>query len=95
MPGKMTLSTACYKNFFTVKHKFYCSFKLPCSHCYKWFKDNCGLTRANGDRLRAMVLSRGNTEELGKMYKAWLGKDPSIEPMLKERGLMPEDGAAK
>ena len=62
---------------------------------YQWFKDNGGLTRANGDRLRQMVLSRGNTEELGKMYKAWLGKDPSIEPMLKERGLMPEDGAAK
>jgi peptidyl-dipeptidase Dcp len=58
---------------------------------YQWFKDNGGLTRANGDRLRQMVLSRGNTEELGKMYKAWLGKEPSIEPMLKERGLMPED----
>ncbi len=60
---------------------------------YQWFKDNGGLTRANGDRLRQMVLSRGNTEELGKMYKEWLGKEPSIEPMLKERGLVPEDSA--
>ena len=34
-----------------------------------------------------MVLSRGNTEDPAAMYKAWLGSDPSIKPMLKERGL--------
>ena len=61
---------------------------------YQWFEDHGGLTRANGDRLRQMVLSRGNTEELGKMYAAWLGAEPTIEPMLKDRGLLPE-GAAK
>jgi peptidyl-dipeptidase Dcp len=33
------------------------------------------------------VLSRGNTEDLAKMYKDWRGKDPSIEPMLLNRGL--------
>ena len=54
---------------------------------YQWFLDHGGLTRANGDRLRRMVLSRGNTEDLAAMYKAWLGGDPSIKPMLKERGL--------
>jgi peptidyl-dipeptidase Dcp len=61
---------------------------------YQWFEDNGGLTRANGDRFRQMVLSRGNTEDLAKMYAAWLGKEPSIEPMLKDRGLVP-DSAAK
>jgi peptidyl-dipeptidase Dcp len=54
---------------------------------YQWFLDHGGLTRANGDRLRRMVLSRGNTEDLAEMYKAWLGADPSVKPMLKERGL--------
>lgn len=57
---------------------------------YQWFEDHGGLTRANGDRFRAMVLSRGNTEDLGKMYDAWLGGEPSIEPMLKYRGLLPD-----
>ena len=57
---------------------------------YQWFEDHGGLTRANGDRFRQMVLSRGNTEELGKMYSAWLGGEPSIQPMLKFRGLVPE-----
>lgn len=56
---------------------------------YQWFEDNGGLTRANGDRLRRMVLSRGNTEDLAKMYAAWLGKEPNVKPMLKDRGLEP------
>jgi peptidyl-dipeptidase Dcp len=55
---------------------------------YQWFEDHGGLTRANGDRFRQMVLSRGNTEDLPKMYKAWRGSDPSIEPLLKNRGLV-------
>ncbi len=57
------------------------------------FKEHGGMTRENGDRFRAMVLSRGNTEELAKMYKDWRGKDPSIEPMLENRGL--KDGSKK
>jgi peptidyl-dipeptidase Dcp len=61
---------------------------------YQWFEDHEGLTRDNGDRFRRMILSRGNTEDLGKMYAAWLGAEPTIEPMLKDRGLLPE-GAAK
>ncbi|MGA3131429.1 MAG: peptidyl-dipeptidase Dcp [Terracidiphilus sp.] len=54
---------------------------------FQWFLDHGGMTRANGDRFRQMVLSRGNTEDLEKMYDAWLGGPPSIEPMLKFRGL--------
>jgi peptidyl-dipeptidase Dcp len=54
---------------------------------FQWFEDHGGLTRANGDRFRRMVLSRGNTEDLAKMYSTWLGAEPSIEPMLKFRGL--------
>jgi len=51
------------------------------------FEDHGGLTRENGDRFRAMILSRGNTEELAKLYKDWRGQDPGIEPMLINRGL--------
>jgi len=54
---------------------------------FQWFLDNGGMTRANGDRFRRMVLSRGNTEDLEKMYETWLGAKPSIGPMLKFRGL--------
>ena len=57
---------------------------------FQWFEDHGGLTRANGDRFRQMVLSRGNTEDLEKMYEAWRGGKPAIEPMLKVRGLKEE-----
>jgi peptidyl-dipeptidase Dcp len=54
---------------------------------FQWFEDHGGLTRANGDRFRQMILSRGNTEDLAEMYATWLGREPSIEPMLKYRGI--------
>ncbi|MEO6819468.1 MAG: peptidyl-dipeptidase Dcp [Ginsengibacter sp.] len=54
---------------------------------YQWFTENGGMTRANGQRFRDMVLSRGNTEDLAKMYSNWRGHAPSIAPMIKARGL--------
>jgi len=57
---------------------------------YQWFEDHGGMTRANGDRFRKMVLSRGNTEDLAKLYSDWLGAQPSTGPMLKDRGLVEE-----
>lgn len=54
---------------------------------FAWFDGHGGLTRANGDRFREMVLSRGNREDLAAMYRNWRGHDPDIEPMLENRGL--------
>ena len=54
---------------------------------YQWFVEHGGLTRANGDRFREMVLSRGNTQDLAKMYEAWRGTPPNSKAMLKDRGL--------
>jgi peptidyl-dipeptidase Dcp len=55
---------------------------------YQWFEDHGGMTRANGERFRRMVLSKGNTQDLGKMYAAWLGAEPGTGPMLRDRGLV-------
>ena len=54
---------------------------------YQWFDDHGGLNRANGDRFRGMILSRGNTQDLAAMYTAWRGKPPTIDAMMKYRGL--------
>jgi len=54
---------------------------------YHWFMENGGLTRANGQRFRDLILSRGHTEDYGTMFRAFYGKDPEIEPMLEHRGL--------
>ena len=57
---------------------------------FRWFVENGGMTRKNGDRFRDMILSRGHTEEMAPMYRAFRGKDPSVEPLLEHRGLRPE-----
>jgi peptidyl-dipeptidase Dcp len=44
------------------------------AEAWRWFEEHGGLTRANGDRFRKMVLSRGNTEDLETMYRAWVGE---------------------
>ncbi|MBK6800677.1 MAG: M3 family metallopeptidase [Novosphingobium sp.] len=54
---------------------------------YQWFVDNGGMTRANGQRFRDMVLSQGNSRDYAEMYRAFAGRDPGVEPMLKARGL--------
>ena len=54
---------------------------------YAWFVAHGGMTRANGQRYRDMILSKGQTEDYGKMFRDFYGKDPDIEPMLEHRGL--------
>ena len=54
---------------------------------YYWFKEHGGLTRANGQRFRDMVLSRGGSQEMASMYRAFRGRDPIVDPLLIERGL--------
>ena len=54
---------------------------------YQWFEEHGGLTRANGDRFRQMVLSRGNTQDLAALYAAWRGRAPKVDAMMKDRGL--------
>ncbi|MDD2762625.1 MAG: M3 family metallopeptidase [Opitutaceae bacterium] len=53
----------------------------------EWFKQHGGLTRANGDRFRQTVLSRGGSEEAMTLFRDFTGGDPDIEPLLKRRGL--------
>ena len=57
---------------------------------FAWFTQHGGLTRANGDRFRAMVLSKGASEDLEPMYEKWRGGKPTIDGMLKQRGLVAE-----
>jgi peptidyl-dipeptidase Dcp len=54
---------------------------------FNWFQSHGGLTRANGQRFRDMVLSRGNTLDYAEMYRAFAGHDPAIDPYLVYYGL--------
>ena len=54
---------------------------------YQWFVEQGGLTRENGQKFRDAILSRGNSEELERLYPAWRGREPQIVHMLNHRGL--------
>jgi peptidyl-dipeptidase Dcp len=54
---------------------------------YAWFNEHGGMTRENGQRFREMVLSRGSTKDMAELYRAFRGRDPSVEPLLEQRGL--------
>ena len=59
------------------------------TNAFAWFNKNGGMTRANGQRFRDLILSKGHTMDYGPMFRAFYGKDPEIGPMLEHRGLVP------
>ena len=54
---------------------------------FAWFEANGGMTRANGQRFRDTVLSKGHSMDYAAMYRAFAGRDPQVGPMLKAYGL--------
>ena len=61
--------------------------RMLAQDAFNWFETHGGLTRANGQRFRDMVLSRGNTLDYAEMYRAFTGHDPDVGPMLQFYGL--------
>jgi peptidyl-dipeptidase Dcp len=52
-----------------------------------WFRRNGGATRANGQRFRDTLLSRGDSAEALQQFRDFAGHEPRIEPLLDKRGL--------
>ncbi len=55
---------------------------------FQWFKENGGLTRANGKKFRDMILSRIGSKDSGKLYDAFRGQEPDVKYLLEDRGLV-------
>ena len=53
----------------------------------EWFRENHGLTRANGDRFRDRLLGVGGTKDPLEAYRHWRGRDADLQPLLDRRGL--------
>ncbi|WP_285246183.1 M3 family metallopeptidase [Pseudarthrobacter sp. efr-133-R2A-89] len=53
----------------------------------EWFKENGGLSRANGDFFRTELLSRGNSRDPMESFRAFRGRNARLDPLLKRRGL--------
>lgn len=52
------------------------------------FKQNGIFDKKTATSFRKNILEKGNTEDPAVLYKAFRGQEPSIEPVLKNRGLM-------
>ena len=48
----------------------------------EWFKENGGLTRANGDRFRERLLGVGGKRDPLEAYRDFRGRDADIQPLL-------------
>ena len=57
---------------------------------YDWMMANGGMTRANCDRFRKYILSVGNSLDLNKAFKEFIGHEMQIEPYLRNAGLIGE-----
>jgi peptidyl-dipeptidase Dcp len=76
-----------WANGYSASYYAYAWTRMLGQDAFNWFRTHGGLTRANGQRFRDMVLSRGNTQDLAEMYKNWAGHDPNIQPYLDYYGL--------
>jgi peptidyl-dipeptidase Dcp len=52
----------------------------------KWFKENGGLKRENGDHFRKTLLSKGGSVDAMELFRNFRGAEPSIEPLLERLG---------
>ncbi|MFT4045428.1 MAG: M3 family metallopeptidase [Solimonas sp.] len=52
----------------------------------QWFREH-GLKRENGERFRAMLLSKGGSVDAMTLFRDFIGHEPRIEPLLEHRGL--------
>ncbi|MCD2442236.1 M3 family metallopeptidase [Agromyces sp. SYSU K20354] len=53
-----------------------------------WFEAHGGATRENGDRFRAEILAPGGSRDPRQSVRSLLGREPTIEPLLRRRGLV-------
>ncbi len=54
---------------------------------FAYLAEEGGLTRENGERFRAAVLSRGGSREAMDLYQRFRGQEPAVAPLLRRRGL--------
>lgn len=55
---------------------------------FTYMKDNGGLSRENGDAFRKDILSKGNSEDLMENYVTFRGQKPTVDALMKRRGLV-------
>ena len=58
------------------------------SDAFQAFKETSLFDKATASSYRENILEKGGTEDPMELYKRFRGKEPSIDPLLKKRGLL-------
>lgn len=61
--------------------------ELYAADAYEYIQANGGLTRLNGDRLRSLILSKGDSVDPLTQFINFRGAEPSVDPYLRRNGL--------
>jgi peptidyl-dipeptidase Dcp len=78
-----------WANGYSAGYYAYVWTQMLADDAFEWFDEHGGLTRANGERFRTMILSRGDSIDLDRLYLDWRGRPPTVNAMIKYRDLSP------
>jgi peptidyl-dipeptidase Dcp len=79
--------THIWSNGYSARYYSYLWTDLLDEDAYEWFVEHGGMTRANGDRFRSLVLAPGGGQDFATTYRNFRGREPIVGPLLKSRGL--------
>jgi len=77
-----------WANGYVASYYAYLWTEMLADDTYAWFMQHDGLTRANGQRFRDLILSQGHKQDYDIMFNHFYGKNPTIDPLLEQRGLV-------
>ena len=72
---------------YSAKYYAYIWSEVLDADAVEWFKQNGGLRRENGERMRQLVLSKGGSADSLELFRQLVGCEPYLQPLLVRRGL--------
>ncbi len=76
-----------FTNGYAAGYYSYIWTKMLAQDGWNWVETHGGVSRANGDHIRATFLGQGHTKPYSVMYNNFTGHDPSPTPLLNDLGL--------
>lgn len=73
---------------YSAQYYAYIWSEIFAADAFAYIQERGGLTRENGDHYREHILSRGGTAEPMELYRNFRGGEPSVDPLLRRRGIL-------
>ena len=77
-----------FSNDYAAGYYGYCWAEVLDADTVRWFRENGRSVRESGEIFRRELLSKGGSVDAMDAFRAVVGRDPDIEPLLARRGLL-------